>query len=685
MANDLVTSEAPSDKEVDPADAFMREMRSRFQDSWDAVRTGYNEALEDMKFAFVAGNQWDQWMRKQRAMRPMPEFNKLRQAIRQVIGDQRQNRPGPKIRGVEDGDAELAELRQGLIRNIEAMSRADRAYDNAFEFAVGGGFGCWRIETDYSDEGSFELDIKITEIRNPYSVRFDHAARSFDRRDARFAFIDQTMPVSEYKARWPGKEVVSRDNDLFTPDGDQFWFEEDTVRVAEYWYKEAEEREIVLLSDGRVVNADDVAKLIPAPGVPMPTVVKTRTVTVDVVKHCIVSGAEVLDGPNEWPGKFIPIVPVWGDILNLEGKDTFAGMVRFSKDAQSAYNFERATFMETLAMQPVSPFFATAASVEGFREQYESLASDPPPVLFYNADPTAPNGGKPTREPPPMFPAALAQAAQISSGDIQATSGIYDASLGARSNETSGKAILARQREGDVANFVYIDNLAYAMRYSYEIINDLIPKVFDTERQIRVIGEDGAEKVVRVNQAVFDPMQRKFVTINDLNQGKFDIAVTVGPSYTTQRMETAEAMQGLTQIPGPAGMLAQYAMFKALDTPGTEEVVKALRKLLVGQSLLEPEEGEQPPPPQQPNPKDIADAEKNAAMAKNYNAQAEQTELETALTAHQAGVAAGMAGAPPPVPLGPPSGPPMAGPMPPTHQPPQGGFFMPGPPGAPLQ
>jgi len=421
---------------------------------------------------------------------------------------------------------------------------------------------------------------------------------------------------------------VSADTEFCVPKDGISWFTDKTVRVCEYWYKEKASKEIAQLSDGRVVDVDEkleaLAPIYEANGI---TVLRTRTVDYDQVKHCIVSGKEILEGPNEWPGKFIPIVPVWGDIVNIEGKDVISGMTRFSKDAQRAYNFERATFMETLAVQPSAPFIAPAQSIIKYRGQYENLGVTNVPVLLYDADPKLPDGGKPERAAPPAFPAALANAAQISSDDIKATSGIYDASLGARSNETSGKAILARQREGDVSNFVYIDNLAYAMRYGYEIINDLIPKVYDTERQIRIIGDDGGQKVIRVNKAV-EVAPGDFETMYDLSQGKFDIAVTVGPSYTTQRMETAEALQQFVADPSPLGMLAKYGFLKALDTPGMEEIVKAARKMLVSGGLFEPEEGDQPPPPPQPDPKTMADAEKAKAGARLDNAKAEGQELE---------------------------------------------------------
>lgn len=596
-----------------------KEMLTRHEYARDYWREQYRLAESDMEFAFLPDTQWDEWMAQTREGRPMYTVNKLRQAMKQITNDQRQNRPQAKVRAVEDSDADLAEIRQGLIRNIDQTSEADRARDTAFQFAVGGGYGVWRVNYSYEDDGGFDMVIRKEEISNPYSVVFDPAAKSKDRRDARFAFVDSAWARSAFRARWPDAELVSVDDCTAI---NQDWFQEEEVTVSEYWYKTKETYTLVLMSDGATYAEDEIADVLDEMAAAGITVQRRRQAEREKVWQCIVSGAEILDGPNPWAGRFIPLVPVWGEILNLGGKETFFGAVRFGKDAQRMYNYERSTFIEVLADQPYSPFMAPAESVAGYESQWRSIKTKRPPVLFYKADAALPNGGKPSREPTAQFPAALAQAAAISSDDIKAATGIYDASLGARSNETSGRAILARQREGDVANFDYIDNLSYAMKYDFEITNDLISKIYDTERQIRIIGEDGAEKVIRVNQSVVDQKTGRDVVLNDLSRGRYDIAVTVGPSYTTQRMEAAEAMMQLANDPSPLGMVAKYGFIKSLDMPGLEDVRKAARLIVVQAGLLEPEEGEEAPQQeQQPSPEQMAQAQKLQADAKKSEAQ----------------------------------------------------------------
>ncbi|MCC8492292.1 portal protein [Xanthomonas citri] len=669
MADFKNTPEDPgyaTDRPGVDSEQLHKEMLQRYRAATDYWKEQYEKAEQDMEFAFLPDTQWDEWMAQTRAGRPMYTVNKLRQAMKQITNDQRQNRPQAKVRAVEDSDADLAEVRQGLIRNIDQTSEADRARDTAFQFAVGGGYGVWRINYSYEDDGGFDMVIRKEEIANPFSVVFDHAARSKDRRDARFAFVKSCWARSAFREKWPEAELVSVDDcDEVTKD----WFQEEEVTVCEYWYKTKESYTLVLMSDGASYDQAELAPIMDELAAKGITVQRSRNAERMKVWQCVVSGAEILEGPTEWAGRFIPLVPVWGEILDLKGREIFFGAVRFGKDAQRMYNYERSTFIEVLADQPYSPFMAPAESIAGYEGQWNSLKTKRPPVLMYKADASLPNGGKPSREPTAQFPAALAQAAAISSDDIKAATGIYDASLGQRSNETSGRAIMARQREGDVANFDYIDNLSYAMKYDFEITNDLISKVYDTERQIRIIGEDGAEKVIRVNQVLLDEQTGEEVTLNDLSRGRFDIAVTVGPSFTTQRMEAAEAMMQLANDPSPIGMVAKYGFIKSLDSPGLEEVRKAARKILVGQGLLDPEEGEQPPQPQQPNPKDITDAKKNDAQAQLYGAQAQGQQLENMELQQRLQAQQMLMGMPPPAP-------PPSQEQAPPEQPPQSGFFM---------
>lgn len=610
---------------------FIAEMKTRAQWCFDADATLRELARSDIEFCDVPGKQWDDNMTILRDGRPCYEFNKVRQSVRTVTGDQKQNRPSIKIRAVRDATEEDADVRMGLIRNIEAISNAEQAYDTAFDFAVKGGFGAWRIKTAYADDDTFDQEILIEAIENALETAYcDPSAKMIDRRDARYWFIFEELTRSEFKERYPKADCISFNSQAPSDQWDwNDWFGEETVRIAEYWYKESEESEIVYLSDGKTITGeqfDDLSDFLKGEGI---TEVQRRTIMADCVYSCIASGKEVLSKPVKWAGKYIPIVPNWGDIIRIRDKDYWSGMVRFARDAQRLYNYERSTLVEIIANAPKEPLLAAEESVKGYEEQYESLGHTNRPVLLYNANPALPNGGMPQRAEPPSFPVALANAANMSSEDIKAVLGIQDANRGAPSNETSGIAILNRKRNGDNSNFVYIDNHAKAIRFTGEILNDLIGKVYDTERVMRILGPDGVAKMTPVNKPQQDPKTGQWVMLNDLSAGKFDIVVDVGPSYTTQRMETAEAMSQISQVPGPFQPLAQYMYLKSLDVPDMEEIQEAARAMLVKQGILPPPEGTPPPQPPPPNPLIQTKAQLQAAQAQKAQAETGRIAAET--------------------------------------------------------
>lgn len=667
------------DEVTTPEDRFF-EIRKCIKEDMDAVMTLYSRAIDDFKFAWVDGEQWDAAMTALRGNRPRYEFNILRQSIKQVINDNRRNTPTIKVRPVENGDVEMAEIRQGLIRNIESQSNADIAYDWGGLYAITAGFGCWRVTKEYVGDDSFDQDIVIKRIDDPFSVFFDHAARELNRSDARRVAILQNMPKSEFKRRWPKATVKSFDSGL--PKGLYYdgWYTKDMVRVAEYWYKTSETKTIYKLSDGRVVEAegfdlirDQAANppIDPQTGEPAfapITVEAEREVTYDKIRVEVISGDEVLEGPTDWEGDYFGIIPCWGDIVSIEGADYWYGMVRMARDAQILHNFSQSNLTESVATQPRAPFLATPLMLEGHEDAWQNMAVDNPPMLPYNPDPSAP-GGMPQRQAPPQLASAWFDLSRINTDNLKAVTGIHDASLGRQSNETSGRAILARQQEGDVANFDYTDNIARAIQWTGVVVNNLISKIYTSERDLRILGEGDAEKYIRANQPVWvpdaSPEGGHWEKINDMTAGKYDVVCTVGPSFTTQRMETLEVMGNLAQGGGPLAPLFSWAVLKYMDAPGISEMADIAKKMLIAQGVpVTQDPGEEPVPPPQPpppNPKDVAQAENYAAQAKlnaakaaqimattpadieNTQADTESLQADALRSASQAGQAAGLA------------------------------------------
>lgn len=565
-------------------DKFMNEMRTRFELSIEADSENRVRSLDDVRFVSVQGEQWDEYQKRKRKTRPCYEFNRLRQHIRQVTGDQRQNRPQIKLRAVEQGDKETADIMQGLIRNIESISNADKAYDTAFEWAVTGGYGLWRLKTEYNNNDSFEQDIKIQEVTNPFSVYFDPSAQEFDRRDAQYAFVITKIGKDEFKQKYPNDELIDYTGANYDI---QHWIDDASVTLCEYWYKQYEDKNLLLLSNGNTVYEDEIPDrmVLEANGI---TVLKERKVEVPKVKMALLTGEGVIE-EADWAGRYIPIVPVYGDIVDIDGEFHYSGMVRFGKDAQRVYNYHRTTMIETIANAPKVPYLVTPEQIKGFEGLWKSANAENMPFLPYNPDPRA--GGMPQRSGGVEIPQALITASQYDAEDIKAVTGQFDASMGAGGNETSGRAILARQREGDTATYSYVDNLSRAIRYTGEILVDLIPKIYDTERVVRILGIDGGEKWVEINKIQLDQMTGQQIITNDITGGKYDVSVNVGASYNTQRQEASEALLEMMGNPMLAPVVADL-LAKNLDIPNSDELEKRLRKIGIKSGVIEPSEEE---------------------------------------------------------------------------------------------
>lgn len=636
----------------------LTEMRRRYDLACDAVSTSYDEAEADRRFVNVPGEQWDKKLKARRGDRPTYEFPKLETHCRQVINEMRQGRPQGKVRGMEESDKGLAELMNGICRDIEARSNADQAYDIAYECAVEGGLGHWRIVTDYRSQDDFELDIFVKPIRNPFSVKWDAASIELDRSDAECCFVEDLISKSSFQRQYPKADLNGWESDK---DCEKFR-EKDLIKVCEYFEKRPSKRTLIQLDDGKVLFADEMGEdweaLLASQG---KAVIQQREVDSHKVFSRLTNGYEWLTEDHEWPTKHIPIIPVWGHIRCIDGEDKWKGMVRSNKDQQRLHNVHRTAAIEAVAKAPKAPFIVKNKWIKGLESFWNKANAEDFPYLPVNDE----ADGIPIRAQQAEIPAALIQLAALDNEDIKASTGQFNASLGATSNETSGRAINARKQQGATATFNYTDNLAYAIRRTYVILCDMIPKVYDTQRVVRVLGEDGGEKWRTLYEEVIDPETSEPVVLNDISKGKYDITVTVGPSYATQRMETADMMSQLLAQIGPAfppiaPLLANYIV-KSLDGPGADELGEHVRKLLVAQNLMPPEDGDQPPQPQQPNPKDVAAAQKDEATVGKLQAETESIQIDNAVKVASL----------PPMPPPPPESQSM-----PMNEPPPGGFFM---------
>ena len=574
--------------------------RSRLQMAMAAYSDSREDELDDLRFAAGSpDNQW-QWpadvLSTRGAVqgqtinaRPCLTINKLPQHVKQVTNDQRQNRPAGKVIPADDkADVEVAEIFDGIVRHIEYISDADVAYDTACDNQVTFGEGYIRILTDDCCEDSFDQDIRIGRVRNSFSVYMDPTIQDPCGSDAKWCFITQEMTKDDYERAFPDATPVSSLQTQGVGDASiSQWINEDTVRIAEYFYIEYKSDTLNLYHGGHKAFAGTPeAKQIEAMGLKP---IKTRDVQRQQIKWCKINGYEVLE-EREWAGKYIPVVRVVGNEHEVDGRLYVSGLVRNAKDAQRMYNYWVSQEAEMLALAPKAPFIGYGGQFEGYENQWKTANINNWPYLEVNPDVTDGQGAVlplPQRAQPPMASSGLLQAKMGASDDIKATTGQYDSSLGQTSNERSGKAILARERQTDTGTYHYVDNLARAVRHVTRQIVDLIPKIYDTERVARIIGLDGATDSAKVNPTQQEPVKKivdqtgvVIEKIYNLGVGQYDVCVTTGPSYMTKRQESLEAMSTLLQGNPELWAVAGDLFIKNMDWPGAQEMAKRFAKTI---------------------------------------------------------------------------------------------------------
>jgi hypothetical protein len=504
----------------------------------------------------------------------------------------------------------------GVIRHIEYISDADVAYDTACENQVSYGEGYIRLLTEYCDEKTFDQDIKIGRIRNSFSVYMDPMIQDPTGADARWCFVTEDLTKAEYERLYPDAAPISTLMSLGV--GDQSiaqWIGENTVRIAEYFYIEYEKQTLNLYPGNQTAftGTPEDKTLRMMFGKP----IRTREADRKKVKWCKINGYDILE-EREWAGAYIPVVRVVGNEFEVDGQMYVSGLVRNAKDAQRMYNYWVSQEAEMLALAPKAPFIGYGGQFEGYEQQWKTANTNNWPYLEVNPDVTDGQGAVlplPQRAQPPMASSGLLQAKAGAAEDIKSATGQYNASLGMTSNERSGKAILARQREGDIGTYHYVDNLARAIRHIGRQLVDLIPKIYDTERIARIIGEDGEPSTVKMNPMQEEPVKRivdqEGVLIEKIynpSVGKYDVRVITGPGYATKRQEALESMAQLLQGNPQLWQVAGDLFVKNMDWPGAQDLAKRFKKTI--------------------DPKVLADEDDPALAAANQQMEAMAAEME---------------------------------------------------------
>lgn len=576
----------PEEVEKERVKGFLTLAMKRWRLCAEAESENRKDALDDLKF--LTGEQWTPDIKNQRELdgRPCLTMNRLPQFVRQVTNEQRQQRPSVQVNPVGDGaDTDTAEILQGMVRHIEVNSDAEIAYDTAFETMVGSGWkGYIRICSDYVSDESDEQELQIKRVKNAFNVYSDPAAVEPDECDARFKFVVEDIPIDEYKQQYGGTDAASLTDFSSIGDDAPEWATKDSIRVAEYWYVTTSDKKKAYLEDGSLVDSEAVPEGA--------KVQNWRNYVSKTVRCAKINAIEIID-EWDWPGSSIPLVPVIGDDYEVDGKRKLSGLVRHAKDAQRSRNFFVSAAAEMIALAPRSPYLAPEGSIENHETEWRDANRRNLAVLTHKVyDAEGRQLPVPQRVQFDPQIATLFQLTAISENDLKATTGIYDASLGEKGPDESGKAILARQKQSDVSTLNYSDNLARSLKAVGKILIEVIPHFYDTPRVQRIIKPDQTHSQVGIfnsqnlpngmnAQSVQDlPDMQAVKKIYDIGVGRYDVTVNVGPNYQTKRQEAQATMLEFIRVFPQSAPIVGDLVAQNSDWPGAKEIAKRLKMML---------------------------------------------------------------------------------------------------------
>lgn len=592
--------------------------------------------LDDVKFANADSDNHYQWpnnIRQTRDIeqRPCLTINRTQVHNLQIINDAKQNKATVKIIPVGDGATkESADVFEGVIRHIEYISNATVAYDTALKFQVEGGIGYWRLATDYVGGDSFDQEIYIRRIKDPLSVYLDPDIQELDGSDARFGFIFDDMSRDEFKEAYPQYKDKMSDAALGNSSD---WFNDDHVRVAEYFEAVPVKHKLFTFTDPstgetRIVKEKDIKggekellkQVIDDPATRWRWAEETR------IDHYLIIG-ETIAEKTVWPGKYVPIIRIIGTETTIDGHMDRKGHTRCMKDPQRMLNYMASSSVEFAALQTKSPFIAPAAAIEGLETYWETCNTINYSVLPYNHIDDDGNLLQPPMRPTPPGPSPLyIQGIQAAQEQMVMVSGQEPANFGAPSNEQSGRAINERQRSGERSTYHFNDNFSIGLRFTGKQLLDLIPKIYDTPRVLRILAEDGTGSHVMLDpnmqqaHAQMQQMhQQEVVNIFNPNVGKYDVMADVGPGYATRRQEAFNAFTQIISQNQELMPLVGDLMFKNADFPGADDIAERLERMVPAQA-----KGEGPPP-------ELQQAQQQIQQAQQVNTKLLQTLTEERL------------------------------------------------------
>jgi len=637
-------------EDVNENESLLARIRKFYDEGIGAFEENRRMHSEDLNFIYnsEAMGQWDPVVLQNRRGKPCYTFNRVIGPVNIVVADMRQTKPAGTVRPASDEAQEaVADVYEGLCRSIEQASRAEHIYKEQYKYAVAGGYGAWRVMPKYmADDGknAFDQVLRIQNIPNPQTVVWDPECEDPCAGDANKAIVAERISDDMYRAMFGTEKGMS-----FNFSRDSYgWFTDKEVRVAEYYERVPTEKWIAQMTNGEVRDYDAKLKELekhfedggldhPDDGGSVTRIAKNKDGSPRVRKTIAwkvlwvkCDGSNVLEGPFLYNWKRIPIIRCPGRYVNIEGRKKLQSLVRHAKDAQRSYNSRCSDMIERSALVPKAPYLVTEMMIKGYENEWNQANVQSRPYLPYNIDPKAPEGGMPYRTPPIDLPQGAMALAQLAQQDIQATTGYFDPALGNSEdmNRVSGKALVQHTRRSDLGSYEFVDGFSAALQLTWEIMIDMIPTVYDAERVERIIGHDGIERLVTLNQEGNDGD-----IINDLKAGTYDCTVTIGPSFQTQRQETLQTLIDASATIPQVAQLCPDLLVKNIDSPDSIEMARRLRIPLIQQGVVQPTEEEKkttPPAPQDPTAQLQTQLLQAQLQKTTFAAQSEQAKSITA-------------------------------------------------------
>lgn len=566
-----------------PSEAESKEIietaMERFRLSQEAFSEFRKNAREDLKFC--SDDQWEMLARQARESsgRPCVQIDHIGSTVRQVVNESRQNRPAIEIDPTGGGaDIDTAAVFSGLIRHIEYDSSADTVYDTAEEYAVKAGLGFFRLIPDYEGEKSFDQKLLIKAVADPATVFMDPHHMEPDGSDQEWAFIIDDQAKEDFKREYPKSKMAKANHSSDGGWGDETmvagWVSKDTVRVAEYFYRDYTAKTLYKLHNN-ITEQDTVELSTPQieAGIKDGTleVLAERETEVCNVKWCKITGNEILE-MTDWPSMYIPLFPVKGEEFWVDGDRFMCGMVRRLRDPQRMLNYLRSAQIEAVDLAPKAPFIGAAGQFDTFEQDWRDANRKNLAYLEYNPKDVDGNpAAAPVRSSVEPAIQAIMATGSTAIDDIKAISGVYDDSLGKVGNAESGVAIKSRQQQTSNANFHFYDNLCRAVKHLGRVLVDVVPIFYDTERTIRIIKPNGDQEIKAINQI---SQNGKML---DFSIGKYDVVVKTGASYLTRREALVATGTSLMSAYPAAGPLIADLVVAAGDGEGAQEMAARLR------------------------------------------------------------------------------------------------------------